>query len=154
MIPELKIVDNSNYPKRIKQSDLTSERLESLRESVIDFCKKSKSFCQPMHFWAYLTNILNGKENADLWWVVDGSKVESFLVMKVYQDFDGQWTGYAMFGYCKSKAGREQYQSIVGDYKRKGVSRFQFTTVRDSKVFQRWLGTEWQSAGTLFQARY
>ena len=154
MIPELKIVSGDNFPKRIRHADLSPERLESLRESVMVFCKKSRSFSQPMHFWADLSSGVSGKRKRGF--VVGGewSGSRVFLVMKVYQDFDGQWTGYAMFGYCKSKSGREQYQTIVQDYKRKGVTRFQFTTVRNPKVFARWLGSQWEAAGTLFQVRY
>ena len=106
-----------------------------------------------MQLWSYISQVLRGKESAELWWVVRGSCVESFLIMKVYEDFDGQWTAYALFGYCKSKHGRKQYQAIVDDYKHKGVTRFQFTTVRNRAVFQRWLGQEWSEVGTLFQVR-
>ena len=141
-------------PERMSAKNVTLECLDSLRESVVDFCKKSKSFTQPMHLWNYISQVLRGKEAADLWWVVNGNSVESFLIMKVYSDFDGQWTAYAMFGYSKSKEGRSQYQKIVDDYKHKGVTRFQFTTVRNPKVFHRWLGREWQPSAILFQARY
>lgn len=141
-------------PERIGPLNITPQRLESLRESVIDFCGKSKSFTQPMPLWSYISQVLSGKEQADLWWIIRGNFVESFLIMKVYQDFDGQWTAYAMFGYSNGKEGRMQYQSILDDYKHKGVKRVQFTTVRNSHVFQRWLGQEWKPTGTLFQARY
>ena len=151
MIPELKISEELPVAKRIFSKDLTEARLESLRDSVIDFCKRSRSFTKPMQFWSYILSVLNGKEQADLWWVLDGNEVVSFLVMKIYQDFDGQWTAYTMFGYSKSRLGREQYQMILDDYQRKGVSRLQFTTRRNSKVFQRWLGKDWRMVGTLFE---
>jgi hypothetical protein len=153
-IQQIEDIIGVSAPQRLSTKNVNAERLESLRESVIDFCHKSKSFTQPMHLWNYISQALRGKESADLWWVVRGNEVESFLIMNVYHDFDGQWTGYAMFGYSKSYKGREQYRAIVDDYKHKGVTRFQFTTVRNPKVFQRWLGENWKEVGTLFQARY
>ena len=155
VIPDLQIVTEKVLePKRIVPKDVTAERLESSRESVIDFCKRSRSFTQPMHFWAYVNRVLKGHDQADLWWVLDGDEVVSFLIVKVYQDFDGGWTAYAMFGYSKSNAGCNQWNAILEDYKHKGVTRFQFTTVRNPRVFQRWLGKDWKPTGTLFQARY
>lgn len=153
-IQQIEDIIGIKVPERINVKNVTGERLESLRESVIDFCEKSKSFTQPMHLWNYISQALRGKESADLWWVVHGNFVESFLIMNVYPDFDGQWTAYAMFGYCKSREGSHQYKAIVDNYKHKGVKRFQFTTVRNKKVFQRWLGENWNEVGTLFQARY
>ena len=153
-IQQIEDIIGISIPERISVKNVTEERLDSLRESVIDFCGKSKSFTQPMHLWNHISQTLRGKQSADLWWVVRGNSVESFLIINVYPDFDGQWTGYVMFGYSKSDKGREQYQSIVDDYKHKGVTRFQFTTVRNPRVFQRWLGGKWKEVGTLFQARY
>jgi hypothetical protein len=107
-----------------------------------------------MHFWSYVSQIIMGKEQADLWWVVDGNRVVSFLIMKVYQDFDGKWTAFIQFGYSRLTGGCDQFKIILEDYKHKGITRFQFTTIRNPKVFKRWLGQNWESIGTLFQARY
>ena len=153
MIPELKVLGEIKEPKRIRIQDVTEKRLDSLREAVIDFCRRSMSLAQAMHLWAYISRILSGKEEAELWWIVNGNTVEAFLIMKTYQDFDGQWTAYTLYGWSKSIESRSAYRFILDDYIEKGITRFQFVTRRNAKVFQRWAGKNWAPVATTFELR-
>jgi hypothetical protein len=143
----------SDDPKRVLIKDLSAERLESFRDATIDFCRRSKSLVQPMHSWAYISRILNGKEDADVWWSFDGEKVNGFSVIKLYQDFDGQWTAYVQFGWSDSSDAKNHLKFIISDYIRKGINRIQFSTRRSPLVFKRWLGQPWEIVGTLFERR-
>ena len=154
MIPEIKIVTEKVLePKRIVPKDVTAERLESLRESVIDFCKRSKSTAEPMGVWFYISQILRGQAEGDLWWSLDGNHVNGFSLVKVSQDFDGKWTAYIQFGWSDSPNGRDSFRVIAEDYIRKGVYRIQFVTRRNPKVFGRWLGQDWKPVATTFELR-
>lgn len=153
MIPELKVLGEIKEPKRIRIQDVTEKRLDSLREAVIDFCKRGKSIVQPMNGWAYISRILKGQEEADLWWALDGDRVDGFIVSKVAQDFDGQWTAYIHFGWSGGKQGKEYFKTVLDDYFKKGISRIQFVTRRHAKVFKRWAGTGWEPVATTFELR-
>src|SRR5271156_5613161 len=103
MIPELQVFKDVPSPaKRVVVQDLTVERLESFREAVIDFCKRCKSPVSPMYAWSHIFDVLNGKNKAELWWVVEGNKVRAFLEANVYPDFDGGWTAYILWGWTDS----------------------------------------------------
>ena len=152
-MPDLQIVTEQPIPKRIVPKDLTPERLESLREAVIDFCRRSKSTAEPMGMWFYISQILRGQADGDLWWSYEGNHVNRFGVVKVNQDFDGKWTAYVQFGWSDSTNGRDSFRVIAKDYIRKGVSRVQFVTRRNIDVFGRWLGTDWKPVATTFELR-
>jgi hypothetical protein len=153
MIPELKIMEGTPAPKRIVPKDVTVERLDSLRKSVIDFCKRAKSTVDPMGVWSYFSQILRGQAEGDLWWILDGNHVSMFSVIKVNQDFDGKWTAYVQFGWSDSSAGRNSVKPICEDYFRNGVARIQFVSRRNPLVFERWLGTDWKPVATTFELR-
>jgi hypothetical protein len=154
MIPELEIIPEvKTNAKRLDAKDVTVERLNSLRESVIDFCWRSKSLCQPMSTWAYVSKILRGQEDAEIWWALDGDRVDGFLISRVAQDFDGQWTVYVLFGWSNSLNGKDYFKTVIEDYLKKGAARIQFNTRRHARVFQRWAGTDFKQVATTFELR-
>ena len=153
MIPELKIMEVPIIAKRVIAKDITVERLDSFREAVIDFCKRGKSIAQPMHSWAYISRILRGQEESDLWWALDEDRVDGFIVSKVSQDFDGQWTAYIHFGWSGGVQGKEYFRTVLDDYFQKGILRIQFVTRRHAKVFHKWAGIGWEPVATTFELR-
>lgn len=154
MIPELQVLRDILLPaKRLIIRDLTAERLDSLREAVIDFCKRSRSLCEPMHTWSFISKVLRGLDNAEIWWSYEGNHVNGFLIARLFEDFDGQWTAYVMMGWTDTTNGKEQFKSIVDDYLKKGVHRIQFITRRNPKVFARWAGLDWKVVATTFELR-
>lgn len=140
-------------PERLTAKAITDESLSSLREATIDFCKRSESPGKAMNTWAYILRVLNSQENADLWWTRQGNKVTGFSLIRCYQDFDGEWTAYVLWGWSTSGEAKRHFKKIVDDYFHKGVNRIQFTTRRNAKAFQRWAGKPWGDVGYLFELR-
>jgi hypothetical protein len=153
MIPMLETIEAAPRVIRIMPNEMSAARLESLRDGVIDFCKRSKSPGDAMNTWAYITRIMRGQDIADLWWSFQGDTVMMFAVIKVYQDFDGKWTAYVLDGWNRSPDIKDHVKTIVDDYVKKGVARIQFVTRRSPRAFKRWLGLGWRSAGILFERR-
>ena len=153
MMPALQIVTEQPIPKRIVPKDLTAERLDSLRESVIDFCKRSRGEFQAMHVWSYISKVIRGQENTELWWLLEGNQVRAFLVAKYYPDFEGKWVVQIVFGWSDLTNARDHLRAIIEDYFHKGIISVNFVTYRNPKVYQRWLGTDWKPYGTIFELR-
>ena len=153
MIPELKMVYEVSSAKRFLIKDATPDRLTSFREATIDFCRRCKSPVQPMNSWEYISKVIRGQESAELWWAYEGDHINGFSVNKVYQDFDGLWTVYFLFGWSDCPNGREYFKTMIEDYEKKGIHRFQFISRRDPKVFNRWAGVEWKPVATTFELR-
>jgi len=156
--PVMEIIEKSYAePTVVRPPEISFKRLSSLRTAVGDFCKRSQSLGKAMSTWSFILKALQGQESADVWWSVDDDEVTGFVVCRVYQDFDGQWTAYVLFGWSKSgtptKVSRARLNAIINQYEINGVERFQFTTRRHADVFQRWAGDRWNPVGTLFELR-
>jgi hypothetical protein len=144
--------------KKIEFSDLSMLRMVSLREAISDFVSRSKSPDQTVDsIWNLIVRIVTHQIPGDFWLVLDRDSVLGYFVTNICQEMDGSYSILIVHGWAHKDLGMSQsqefLQQVVDDAMKRGASRIWFMTRRNGGAFDRWLGSQWNKVGTVFERR-
>jgi hypothetical protein len=152
-IDELMVISGDLH--RLKLSELTEKRIESFRDAIRDFCKRSQATVHPIPVWMTICNILSMKQPGEVWAQFNGDQVICYCVTESRQDLDGKWTVLIAHAWSDtSQSIREhvkQIRIVVEDAFRKGFDRVQFKTRRNEKAWQRLFDNLFVKSGAIFE---
>lgn len=142
--------------ERVSVYALTSDRLNSLKEAVTDFVKRSEvPDINSLGTWRWIEAILTGQSKDELWWALREERVVCYFITSISQELDGTWSIFIDQGWgdpSLSPETKKRYlQTVVDDAFQRGAQLAEFASYRDG--FVRWLTEDWKPAATLYELR-